>query len=292
MGTPAGGAAAPAPAPVLTELFDMSGTTALVTGAASGLGRAFAEVLVGVGAHVVAADLDERRLERAGKELAEAAEAGGSIECVTLDVRQADAVDAVFDDVVARTGRLDAVFANAGIALGKGPGEPAGYLENFDLGGWATLLDVNLNGVLHTIRAAARHMKPRGSGSIVLTASTAGLRVDPLVPYSYVAAKAAVVNLTHQAAIDLARWGVRVNAIAPGPFRTSIGGEGPMDRAAEEMWSSMTAMRRIGDPREIRGLALLLASRAGSYLTGGVYVIDGGQTLQAPALRLDGPAAP
>jgi NAD(P)-dependent dehydrogenase (short-subunit alcohol dehydrogenase family) len=277
---------------VLTELFDLSGTTALVTGAGSGLGRAFAEVLVGVGAHVVAADIDSARLERVGKELAEFAGRGGSVETAQLDVRDPDAVDALFAEVAVRRGHIDAVFANAGIARGLPPGLPAGQLEDFDLDDWYGLIDVNLHGVLHTIRAAARQMKPAGAGSIVLTASTAGLRVDPLVPYSYVAAKAAVVNLTHQAALDLARWGIRVNAIAPGPFRTAIGGDGPTSAAAEAMWASMVPLRRMGEPREIRGLALLLASPAGSFMTGGIYPIDGGQLLQAPALTVDGHVAP
>ena len=85
------------------------------------------------------------------------------------------------------------------------------------------LIDVNLHGVVYTVQAAARHMKRQRSGSIITTASTAGLRNDPYTPYSYAIAKAAVVNFTKQAAHDLARWGVRVNAIAPGPFKTNLG---------------------------------------------------------------------
>jgi NAD(P)-dependent dehydrogenase (short-subunit alcohol dehydrogenase family) len=254
---------------LLDELFGLAGTTAIVTGGASGLGLAVVSALTGAGAHVVVADRNARP------------DAGESVE---VDVSDAAAVDALFDDVAARRGGIDIVFANAGIARGRGPGDSSGELDRFDLADWHALLDVNLHGVLHTVRAAARHMKPRRRGSIVITASTAGLRADPLVSYSYAVAKAGVVNLTRQAALDLARWRIRVNAIAPGPFRTSIGGVGEPDPAVVARWNSMVPMGRMGDPAELRGLALLLASPAGSFMTGGVHTIDGGAMLQAPAL--------
>lgn len=265
---------------VLRRLFDVRGTVALVTGGGSGLGRAMATVLVECGAQVVVADLHEARLDQVEKELA----TYGRVETCRLDVTDAAAVDALVDGIVARHGRIDAVFANAGIARGAGPGDPAGQLDTFDLSDWAALFEVNLYGVVYTLRAAARHMKRQRGGSIVVTASTAGLRADPLVSYSYVVAKAGVVNLTRQAALDLARWRVRVNAIAPGPFRTAIGGDGPPDPATEAMWGSMVPLGRMGDPREIQGLTLLLASPASSFMTGGVYPVDGGALLQAPAL--------
>jgi NAD(P)-dependent dehydrogenase (short-subunit alcohol dehydrogenase family) len=262
------------------ELFDVSATVALVTGGGSGLGKAIAAVLAACGACVVVADNDQARLARVERELG----AVGRVEVGRLDVTEEVAVDAFVDGVVARHGHLDTVFANAGIARGAGPGHPAGQLDTFDMADWAALFQVNLNGVVYTLRAAARHMKRQRSGSIVVTASTAGLRADPYVPYSYAVAKAGVVNLVRQAALDLARWQVRVNAIAPGPFRTAIGGEGALDPAAQAMWDSAVPLGRMGDPREIQGLALLLASPASSFMTGGVYPIDGGALLQAPAL--------
>ena len=187
----------------LQELFDVRGTVALVTGGGSGLGEAMATVLVECGARVVVADRDQDRLDRVVRVLADA----GHAEAARLDVADRTAVDTLVDDVVARHGRIDAVFANAGIALGAGPGQPDGQLDTFDLAEWTTLFDVNLYGVLNTMRAAARHMKRQRAGSIVVTASTAGLRADPFVSYSYVVAKAGVVNLTRQAALDLARCG-------------------------------------------------------------------------------------
>jgi NAD(P)-dependent dehydrogenase (short-subunit alcohol dehydrogenase family) len=264
----------------LRELFDVRGTVALVTGGGSGLGKAMATALVECGARVVVADRDQQRLDWLEKELAPA----GRLEVGRIDVADAAAVDELVDGVVARHGRIDAVFANAGIARGPGPGHPAGQLDTFDMADWTALVDVNLYGVLNTMRAAARHMKRQRGGSIVVTASTAGLRADPLVSYSYVVAKAGVVNLTRQAALDLARWRVRVNAIAPGPFRTAIGGDGPLDPAAVAMWGSVVPLGRMGEPREIQGLTLLLASPASSFMTGGVYPVDGGALLQAPAV--------
>jgi NAD(P)-dependent dehydrogenase (short-subunit alcohol dehydrogenase family) len=264
----------------LQELFDVRGTVALVTGGGSGLGEAMATVLVECGARVVVADRDQDRLDRVVRVLADA----GHAEAARLDVADRTAVDTLVDDVVARHGRIDAVFANAGIALGAGPGQPDGQLDTFDLAEWTTLFDVNLYGVLNTMRAAARHMKRQRAGSIVVTASTAGLRADPFVSYSYVVAKAGVVNLTRQAALDLARWRIRVNAIAPGPFRTAIGGQRPKDPQREAMWSAVVPLGRMGDPREIRGLTVLLASPASSFMTGGVYPVDGGALLQAPGL--------
>jgi hypothetical protein len=170
---------------MLQELFEVRGTVALVTGGGSGLGRAMAEVLAACGAQVVVADRDRHRLDALAQELAPV----GQVETSQVDVADRAAVDTLVDDVVARHGRIDVVFANAGIARGAGPGDPSGQLDTFDLDDWTALVDVNLYGVLHTMRAAARHMKRQRAGSIVVTASTAGLRADPLVSYSYVVAK-------------------------------------------------------------------------------------------------------
>jgi NAD(P)-dependent dehydrogenase (short-subunit alcohol dehydrogenase family) len=262
------------PAEVLTELFDVRDRVALVTGGASGLGRAIVGVLAGCGARVVIADRDEKGLAEV---------AGEGIETAAVDVADPAAVRGLVGDIVARHDRLDVAFANAGVALGRNPGHPDGVIDRFDLDDWHRLLDVNLHGVVHTVRAAAEPMKRQRDGSIIVTASTAGMRQDPLVPYSYAVAKAGVINLVRQAALDLARWQVRVNAISPGPFRTNIGG-GPPGPKAAAMWGSNVALRRMGDPTEIRGLALLLASPASSFMTGAVYPVDGGQLLQSPPL--------
>ena len=286
---------------VLEDLFDVRGQVALVTGGASGLGYAFAEILVQAGANVVIADWDADALEGAVKSLAEAAVAAGReparglsdtgghlgpplVNGRGVDVSDPRAVRDLVDHVVDVHGRIDIVFANAGVARGRPPMLPEGWLDDMSMLDYDTLIDVNLHGVVYTVQAAARHMKRQRSGSIITTASTAGLRNDPYTPYSYAIAKAGVVNFTKQAAHDLARWGVRVNAIAPGPFKTHLGGKEPTSAAADAMWSAVVPLGRMGDPKEIRGLALLLASKAGSFMTGGVYPIDGGALLQGPSL--------
>jgi NAD(P)-dependent dehydrogenase (short-subunit alcohol dehydrogenase family) len=222
-----------------------------------------------------------------------------------VDVSNARAVNDLVDRIVAVHGKIDIVFANAGIARGRPPLLPEGWLDDMDMAAYKALIDVNLHGVVYTVQAAARHMKRQRAGSIITTASTAGLRNDPYTPYSYAIAKAAVVNFTKQAAHDLARWGVRVNAIAPGPFKTNLGSANrpvntstvntsgnaraadsatPTGASNEDMWKAVIPLGRMGDPKEIRGLALLLASSAGSFMTGGIYPIDGGALLQGPSL--------
>ena len=272
---------------VLEDLFDVRGQVALVTGGASGLGYAFSSILADAGATVIVADWDAEGLEKSVAALGESAAAagGGQVSGGKLDVSDHAAVHAFVDGIVAAHGRIDIAFANAGVARGRPPLLPEGWLDDMSMTDYNALIDVNLHGAVYTVQAAAKHMKRRESGSIVTTASTAGLRNDPYTPYSYTIAKAAVVNFTKQAAHDLARWGVRVNAIAPGPFKTNLGGKRePTSANAEEMWKAVIPLGRMGDPREIRGLALLLASRAGSFMTGGVYPIDGGALLQGPSL--------
>jgi NAD(P)-dependent dehydrogenase (short-subunit alcohol dehydrogenase family) len=304
---------------VVDDLFSVQGKVALVTGGASGLGYAFASILADAGARVVIADWDEVGLKNAVHALGESAlrareaaglpkltvernpETGGVktpplINGRMVDVSHAKAVHDLVDYVVGLHGQIDIVFANAGIARGRPPLLREGWLDDMSMPDYKALIDVNLHGVVYTVQAAARHMKRARSGSIVTTASTAGLRNDPYTPYSYTIAKAGVVNFTKQAAHDLARWGVRVNAIAPGPFKTNLGsanraananaanGETPTGASNENMWKAVIPLGRMGDPAEIRGLALLLASDAGSFMTGGVYPIDGGALLQGPSL--------
>jgi NAD(P)-dependent dehydrogenase (short-subunit alcohol dehydrogenase family) len=280
---------------VVDDLFSVRGQVALVTGGASGLGYAFASVLADAGACVVIADWDEVGLKKAVGSLAGSALAASDppaagrpgpplVSGRTLDVSDAAAVHALVDKIVADHGKIDIVFANAGVARGRPPLLPEGWLDDMSMPDYNALIDINLHGVVYTVQAAAKHMKRQKSGSIVTTASTAGLRNDPYTPYSYAIAKAGVINFTKQAAHDLARWGVRVNAIAPGPFKTHLGGKEPTSAEADAMWSAVVPLGRMGNPPEIRGLALLLASPAGSFMTGGVYPIDGGALLQGPSL--------
>jgi NAD(P)-dependent dehydrogenase (short-subunit alcohol dehydrogenase family) len=258
------------------DLFDVSGARVVVTGAASGLGQAMAEVMADCGARVTLADLDGERVTEVAAELEGR---GAEVRPAVLDVADPDQVERLFDELAEQQGGVDVVFANAGISLEPGVLDAAGGLEAFDRETWDRVLGVNLDGVVFTMRAAARHMKRHGAGRIVVTASTAGFGTDPMVGYSYSATKAAVIIIVRQAALELAKHGVHVNAIAPGPFRTNIGGGAPP--IPDEAWEEIVALGRMADPEELKGVALLLASPASSFMTGAVVPVDGGQLLMS-----------
>lgn len=264
-----------------SEIFDVRGRSALVTGAGSGLGAAIAEVLTAGGARVTLLDIDAGRLELVTKQLTALP---GEVRSVTADVSDVVAVKAAVDDAVDAFGGLDIVFANAGISLAAGITEVGGTLETTDPDRWRRVLGVNLEGVFFTLQAAASVMKRQGAGRIVVTASTAGLRGDPLVGYSYVATKAAVINIVRQAALELAPFGINVNAIAPGPIRTNIGNVVASEGSTldDEVWKRSILLGRLGEPDEIKGIALLLASDASSFMTGAVIPVDGGALITYP----------
>ena len=255
----------------MSDRFDVSVARVVVTGAASGLGLAMAEVMADGGARVTLADLDADGLASAAERL--------DARSFQLDVSDPEAVRRVFDEVVAEQGGVDVAFANAGISLEPGVVDERGGLEALDVETWRKVLGVNLDGVVFTMREAARHMKKQGSGKIVVTASTAGFGTDPMVGYSYSATKAAVIILVRQAALELAKHGVHVNAIAPGPFRTNIGGDAAP--IPPEAWEDIVAIGRMAEPDELKGVALLLASPASSFMTGAVIPVDGGQLLMS-----------
>ena len=269
-------------AQVLGTLFDVREVRAVVTGAASGLGFAMAEVLADCGARVTLADIDGDLLEQSTRTLADR---GGKVRSSVVDVSDADRVQAMVDEVVAADGGLDVVFANAGIAAAPGWAVDGGQqLDTIERADWDRVIGVNLNGILFTMKSAAAVMKRQGSGRIVVTSSVAGIRPEPVVCYGYIASKAAVLNVVRQAALELAPHGVRVNAICPGPFKgTRIGGGATLDPdpATEEQWVGTIPLRRMAEPEELKGLVLLLASPAGSFITGAAHVIDGGALIHA-----------
>ncbi len=259
----------------VSNIFDVKDNVVLVTGAASGLGLAMSTVLAENGARVVMADVDAAGLERecgklrAGSNHAEA-------EAKALDIGDVKAVHATLDDIVARYGKIDTVFANAGVTSGPGFGTPQGQIENVDYEVWDRALRVNLTGTFATMQAAATHMKKRRQGSIVCTASIAALKVSPLPGHAYHATKAAVAHLVRLLALELGPFNVRVNGIAPGPFVTNIAGGRMRDPDAAKKFAATVPMGRLAHTDEIKGLALLLASPASSYITGALIPIDGG----------------
>jgi NAD(P)-dependent dehydrogenase (short-subunit alcohol dehydrogenase family) len=261
----------------MSNLFDIKGHVALVTGAASGLGLAYAEVMAENGATVMLVDQDGDGLAKVTERLKSA---GHDVEQAVLDIGETDKLQRVIDDTTARHGRLDIVFANAGGSAGPGfELTPTGSIGESDLAKIDRSMQINFRANFLTMRFAAAHMKRQKSGSIIATTSIAGIKSEPLVSYGYVAAKAALNNAVRHAAVDLAPYNVRVNAIAPGPFLTNIaGGRLHREPDAIKKFIAMVPMGRIALPEEIKGLALLLASPAGSYITGAVIPIDGGTT--------------
>lgn len=268
----------------ILDRFDLTGRSALVTGAASGLGLAFAEAVAEAGASVTLTDIDAPGLER---EVARLTQAGFTVRGDPLDVSDGAATERVFDAHAAAFGRLDVCFANAGIGMGpgwwnpEGHREPDGQIDTFAPELWDRTVAINLTGSYHTMRHAARLMKAGGrGGSIVATASNAGLMLEPIVPMPYHPTKAGVLHMVRAMAQELAEYRIRVNAIAPGPFVTNIGGgaakRDPVVRAA---WDAAVPLGRMAETDQIKPLALLLASDASDYITGSTMVIDGGMML-------------
>lgn len=271
----------------VTELFDVRGYGVIVTGGASGIGLGFVEALAGNGACVTLLDVHPGRVaEETGRLQSEGLDVVGRV----VDVTDHAALDAAFDEAAARYSGIDVVFANAGIDSGPGftaawfgadRGRPAeGALENYSDERWNRTIEVNLNGVFATVRAAARHMKPRRRGRIIVTTSVAAFRVEPAVGAAYMAAKAACQHLVHNVAMELAMHGITVNAIAPGLFVTNIGG-GHLKNSteAQKLFAAAVPMHRLGYPDDMHGLALFLASPASAYVTGQQIAIDGGYSL-------------
>lgn len=256
-------------------LFNLDGQVAIVTGAAKGLGFAMAEIVAQSGARVVMTDIDPEALSAS---VARLTGQGLDVHGKIVDVADIEKLAKVIDATAEQFGRLDIAFANAGLSAGGGPLTDMGGLAKIDLDRWNKLLQINLTSVMMTIRTASAHMIKRRSGRLIVTASVAGLRGERMCGYAYAATKAAIVNLVRQSSIELSQHNVTINAIAPGPFLTDIGQGRLHDPAVAAGFVADVPMGRLGMPGEIKGLALLLASPASSYITGAVIPIDGGAT--------------
>lgn len=268
----------------VSELFDVSGLGVVVTGGASGLGLAYGEALAAGRARVTLLDLDGDGAER---EAARLRDEGLDAHGAQVDVTDHARLDELIDAAAARYGRLDVVFANAGVDPGPGFASawdgagrnPEGALENYTTERWSRALDVNLTGLFATARAAARHMKPQNSGRIIFTTSVAGRKNESVIGASYMAAKAGAAHLMRNIALELGPYNICVNAIAPGWFVTNIGGGHAKNPEAQEKMARVIPMHRVGWPDDIKGLALFLSSPASAYITGVEITIDGGWRL-------------
>ena len=248
------------------QRFDLRGKTALVTGASSGLGEHFARVLAQAGAQVVVAARRAQRLERLVTELQGQ---GHQALAVTMDVTDSDSIDAGFTQAEQACGSVDILVNNAGIA------DPVTFVDMTE-GNWRSMMDTNLDGAWRVAhRATAGMVKAQTGGSIINIASVLGLRVGTALSH-YAVAKAGVVQLTKAMALELARYNIRVNAIAPGYFRTEMNGDYFDTDKGQQYISSKVPLRRLGQLEELSGPLLLLASDAGSFMTGSVLSVDGG----------------
>jgi NAD(P)-dependent dehydrogenase (short-subunit alcohol dehydrogenase family) len=246
----------------------LDGRRAVVTGGASGIGRATCRRFAEEGAEVAVVDLD------GDAAAAVASEFGGA--AFAVDVGDADAVRTAVDDAAARMGGLDTVFNNAGVGS-------MARLHEYEPEEFRRVVDVNLLGVWHGIRAAAPHLLAAGGGSIVNTSSISGVRPSP-GEGPYAAAKAAVAALTQSAALEYGRHGIRVNAVAPGAVRSAM--TTPLLALGdwEQRWTDRTPLGRVGEPEDIADAVVFLCSDLARYVTGQVLVVDGGMILHGAGI--------
>jgi NAD(P)-dependent dehydrogenase (short-subunit alcohol dehydrogenase family) len=236
----------------------LSGKVAIITGAASGIGKATVELFRSEGATVVGADV-----------------AGADVEC---DAGSDDDVSALVEQTVTEHGGIDVFFANAGVS--------GGFASIFEqsVEDWQEILRVNLIGPFLAVKHAAPHLKERGGGSIIATASVAGLRSGAGGP-AYSASKAGVINLVKIAATQLAGADIRVNAICPGLIETGMTGlifDRARAKGQESQLGRLNPMKRGGEPAEVARVALFLASDESSYVNGQAIVVDGGLSASHP----------
>ena len=254
----------------LFEPFLLDGKVALVTGASSGFGRHFGSVLARAGARVV---LAARRTERVREACEAIVAAGGEAVAVTMDVTDSSSISAAFDAAEQAFGPVTVVVNNAGITSPK----PLVDLSDTD---WSEVIDTNLNGVAYVTRESARRMIAAGvGGSVVNIASILAHREQKMLT-NYAASKAAVVQFTRTAALELAQHGIRVNAICPGYFVTDLNREWFKTEDGQALIRRIP-QRRSGDLPDLNGPLLLLASDAGALMTGADLTVDGGHVLSS-----------
>ena len=243
--------------------FDLAGKAALVTGANTGIGQAIAVALAGAGADVALAGRSEP-----GETLALIAATGRKSVSIAADFASIEPVQRVIDETLAGLGRLDILVNNAGIIR-------RADLDAFTEADWDAVIDTNLKTLFFLSQAAARHMATRGSGKIINIASLLSFQGGIRVP-SYTAAKSGVAGLTKAMANELAPKGVQVNAIAPGYIATNNTAALRADQTRNRQSMERIPAGRWGDPADIAGAAVFLASSAADYVTGQVLAVDGG----------------
>ncbi|AVD90050.1 Gluconate 5-dehydrogenase [compost metagenome] len=255
----------------MSNLFSLQGKVVLVTGASSGLGAHFAQVVSCAGAKVVLAARREERLHTLAEQLRAQ---GGEVIAVALDVTSRASVEAAFDRAEQAFGVVDVVINNAGVG---------GAVKALDVSEqeWSTMISTNLDGVWRVAQCAAQRLAKAGrGGSIVNIASILGERVGTGLSH-YCAAKAGVLQLTKALALEFARYDIRVNAIAPGYFQTEMNDSYFASEKGQAYIKAAVPMRKLGQLEQLDGPLLLLASAAGSFMTGATLAVDGGHLVSS-----------
>ena len=264
-------------------LFD--GQVALITGGGSGIGRGIADLLAQLGAHVV---LASRKLERVITAAAEIRAAGGKASAVSVDVRNGDLVRTMISEVVTAHGRIDLLVNNAA-------GNFYAPSESLSENAWKSVIEIDLYGTFFCSQAVLPVMKAQGGGSIVNISMTLHYRGWPLMAHA-TAAKAGIDALTKTLSLEWAKYGVRMNAVAPGPIPTegvrkaftpppTAGGVPDIfavEQAMESYGKTMIPLQRWGSPADIANMVAFLASPGGAWITGAIMVVDGGEWLAKP----------
>ena len=252
-----------------TNLFDLSGKVALVTGASRGIGESAVKLLAEQGAHVI---VSSRKVESCESVVAQITEAGGSAEAMACHVGDMDHIQETFSTIEAKHGRLDILVNNAAA------NPYFGHILDTDLGAYNKTVDVNIRGYFFMSIEAGKLMKKNGGGSIVNTASINGLHPgDKQGIYSIT--KASVISMTKSFAKECARYNIRVNALLPGLTKTKFAGALFDNEDIYKAAMSLIPMARHAEPDEMAGTILYLVSDASSYTTGECIVVDGGFTI-------------
>ncbi len=264
------------------QLFNVRDQVIAITGAASGIGLGYAKVLAANGARLALIDINANTLSSAVQSLKES---GADVHGYVADVTKAESVHLTIQQVIENFKHLDVVFANAGISGGpgflKGNGErnSEGEVENLSAETWHRVFETNVLSLFHTLQAVVPHMKKQGRGRIIVTSSISASMAETLVSSIYATSKGTVGHMVRQYALELANYGILVNAISPGPVITNIGG-GRLQQAESRLpFERAAPLGRIAEPSDLYGAALFLSSPASAMITGTQIVIDGGRLL-------------